>query len=863
MAMDPREQAEWQAADTLFGQWLDLEGAGREAWLAGLELDEGVRRRLEGMVAAHDRPSAALDPAGSDLRGVQLGDWTLEGELGRGGMAVVYRASRQQGIARQQAAVKILTLASLGAVGRDRFRREAEILAHLGHRGITPLIDSGVTADGTCWLAMPLVEGERIDAWAASRGLDTRAVVRLFLQVCDAVAHAHRKLVIHRDLKPSNVLVDADGNPRLLDFGIARFSDSSEQHTRTLWRALTPGYAAPEQTEGAASSTAMDVYGLGALLHALLTGRAPEAGSDGPVRASSLVRDPSGPYHRHLDALRKDLDRVLGKALAQAPEARYPSVDALIADLRRWLDGHPVQAQEPGAGYRLRKFVARHRVGVAAAVLVAASLAAGLGATLWQAREAQAQAQRAILVRDFLERVFTSTAPSVAGVPSALDLLEEGAGRARSEVLAKDPVAAADILLMTGQARLNLSEHGKAADDLREALRLLQAHAPEAADEQWRAHWLLAVTSRYTGDGEAGMVHAREAMAMLERRKDPPWQERTDTRTELGVALMSSDLAAAEATFREVLAGIPENDPEAASTRSQTLSALIATRSMQGVFDEEMRDWAEERIRLNAEAFGEDSHLYATALSEAVNILGHFPELDARSEELARQSVEISERIHDGPHANMTSPLCNLGYFLHNQGRNEEAITWLDRTMANAEAVDHREVGVASCRFGRMRTRAALGQYRAALEDHALARAIVVEHGYAASPFAQDACGIAASLHLRLGEHDAAADAVAGCADAPPNASTDWVMAQAELHRTQGEPGEALRLAADLREQHPPSERSRKWMRPWMLSLLLARETGDDALAASLRAALEEHPARPPLAGCLDSASEASCLRFP
>ena len=863
MPMDPREQAEWQAADTLFGQWLELDDAAREAWLAGLALEDGVRRRLDGMLAAHGQPRAALNPGGSDLGGMQLGDWTLEDELGRGGMAVVYRASRQQGIARQQAAVKILTLASLGAVGRDRFRREAEILAHLGHRGITPLIDSGVTPDGTCWLAMPLVDGERIDAWAASRKLDTRAVVRLFLQVCDAVAHAHRKLVIHRDLKPSNVLVDADGNPRLLDFGIARFSDSSDEHTRTMWRALTPGYAAPEQAHGAQSSTAMDVYGLGALLHALLTGRPPEAGGDESPRPSSLVREASHPLHVHHAALRQDLDRVLGKALAQEPERRYASVDALIVDLQRWLHGHPVQAQPPGAGYRFRKFVARHRVGVVAAALVVVSLAAGLGATLWQAGEARAQAQRAILVRDFLERVFTSTAPSADGVPTALDLLDEGAGRARSEVMAEDPLAAADILLMTGQARLNLSEYAKAGDDLREALRLLETHAPDAADEQWRAHWLLSVISRYTGDGTAGLEHARQAMAFVERREDASWQERVGTRTELGAALMASDLDAAEATFRDVLTRIPEGDPEAASTRSQALSALIATRTIQGIHDEEVLAFAEERIRLNAETDGKDSHLYASALSEAVNILGHFPEQSARAEALAREAVEISERIHRGPHANMTSPLCNLGYFLFNQARPEEALEWFDRTMANADAVGHREPGVASCQFGRMRTRASLGQYRAALEDYAQAREVVVEHGYGDSLFAADACGFAASLHLRLDEVGPAMDALTACAEPAEGGSREWLLGRAELHRAQGETAEAMDMAATLRGRHPPADGSRKWLRLWQLSLLLAQDTGDDALDGELRTALEGLQVQEPLAGCLAAPTEDSCLRFP
>ena len=248
--MDPERLAQWQAADALFDQWLDLPAGERATWLATQTPTPEVRQRLDQLITAHEHPRAAMDPGGGNLAGCRLGDWALEEELGRGGMAVVYRASREQGIARQQAAIKILTLGALGAAGRERFHREASILARLNHPNVTALVDSGVAADGTCWLAMPLVDGERIDAWCDANALDAHAIVRLYLQVCGAVAYAHRNLVIHRDIKPPNVLVDADGHVRLLDFGIGQFADVQAEATLTMWRALTPGYAAPEQLRG-------------------------------------------------------------------------------------------------------------------------------------------------------------------------------------------------------------------------------------------------------------------------------------------------------------------------------------------------------------------------------------------------------------------------------------------------------------------------------------------------------------------------------------------------------------------------------------------------------------------------------------
>src|SRR5690606_10643336 len=199
------------------------------------------------------------------------------------------------------------------------------------------------------------VGGRRIDRWCEAREPDAAAIVRLALQVCDAVAFAHRKLVVHRDLKPSNVLVDAGGHVHLLDFGIGQFTDATGERTQTMWRALTPGYAAPEQLAGAEPSTAVDIYGLGALLHRLLTGRTPPAATEGSetTRPSLLVRNAGDAYHRHYVPLKNDLDRVLLKALAEDPEQRYATAEALGDDPRRWLAGAPVLAQIPNRGARL------------------------------------------------------------------------------------------------------------------------------------------------------------------------------------------------------------------------------------------------------------------------------------------------------------------------------------------------------------------------------------------------------------------------------------------------------------------------------------------------------------------------------
>src|SRR5690606_18331615 len=364
------------------------------------------------------------------------------------------------------------------------------------------LIDSGVADDGTCWLAMPLVEGERIDQWCQARGLDARAIVQLYLQVCAAVAYAHRNLVIHRDLKPSNVLVDTDGNVHLLDFGIGQFADVPAERTRTQWRALTPGYAAPEQLRGDPPTTAIDVYGLGALLHRLLTGRTPGTTTTGTntTRPSLLVRSTADAYHRHYAPLKNDLDLVLLKALAEEPERRYESVEAFTLDLRRWVDGQPVLAEKPRLVYRARKFVARNKAGVGAAVLLIASLAGGVGATLWQADEARRQAElaerqaemareeaekasvrahRAEAVRDFLGSMMITGRGEDGGLARVTDVIDAAAEGARGEyhgAVQPEPLIAAEVLLLTGIVRYNLGDHDRSLADLQDALALLQPY---------------------------------------------------------------------------------------------------------------------------------------------------------------------------------------------------------------------------------------------------------------------------------------------------------------------------------------------------------------------------------------------------
>ncbi|MEM8556956.1 MAG: serine/threonine-protein kinase, partial [Bacteroidota bacterium] len=384
------------------------------------------------LFAREDAPPDAGLPGEEDARiGERVGPWRIEDRLGAGGMGVVYRAARADGLYDRTVALKLLHPGPDRTALVRRFAAERQILARLEHVGIARLYDGGVTDEGLPYLALERVDGQPLIAYAATRDLALRARVALFVQVCEAVAYAHRRLVIHRDLKPSNVLVAEaeDGTPqvKLLDFGIAKLVEGDANEATMLTRAalgpMTPAYAAPEQFLGQPVTTATDVYALGVLLYELLADARPyDLGALTAAQAERVVCDETPPRPSTVAppgrarALAGDLDQIVRTAMAKEPDRRYASAEALADDLQRHLDGLPVLARPASAGYLARKFVGRHRTGVAVAILVVALLAATVGFYTQRlaaerdraqqaATEATAQAERAEAVAGFLERL--------------------------------------------------------------------------------------------------------------------------------------------------------------------------------------------------------------------------------------------------------------------------------------------------------------------------------------------------------------------------------------------------------------------------------------------------------------------------
>lgn len=427
----------------------------------------------------------------------RVGPWRLLKNIGSGGMGDVYLGERADGSYEAKVAVKLLRIDHhLDAMALERLRAERRILASLEHPNISRLVDGGELPSGLPWLVMEYIDGQQIDAWCTERQLDLPARIGLLLKLCDALTHAHRKLVIHRDLKPSNILVSHAGEPKLLDFGIAKLMVEQEREgLATAAGMLTPAYASPEQVLGEPIGTATDVYQLGLVAYELLTGvRAHGRMSttspvelkavvvdQAPVRPSDAAAGNAQPPVRP-SRLRGDLDTILLKAIRKEPERRYGSVDEFATDLRRYLEQRPISARPDSLWYRTQRFVQRNRAGVAAAAAVLALLAWGFvqeralraqaeqAALAAQAAQAQSERERARVTEalGFVERTLARAAPTELGIDlKVVDLLADAAERVKS---VEDPGVQASLYHSLARTQSALGRPRVAEALLREGL---------------------------------------------------------------------------------------------------------------------------------------------------------------------------------------------------------------------------------------------------------------------------------------------------------------------------------------------------------------------------------------------------------
>ncbi|MEE8523462.1 MAG: serine/threonine-protein kinase [Thermoanaerobaculia bacterium] len=707
----------WERVEALFHAALERPADERHAFLdRKCGGDGALAARVRALLAADDGAEALVDehmaqalgrelsPDGDDedaLPFERIGPYRLLHEIGRGGLNTVYLAQRDDEHFEKQVALKLVRRGLDTDDVLLRFRYERQILARLEHPNIARLLDGGSTEDGRPFFVMEQVVGLPIDSYCARRGLDLRRRIELFRAVCGAVSYAHQNLVVHRDLKPSNILVDGDGRPKLLDFGIAKLLDTEEfpatrPYTEKGLVLLTPEYASPEQVLGHSPTTQTDVYSLAVVLYRLLSGVAPYAVRS---RLADLVHticevEPTKPSAATISAedlrvaglpyeprrlrrrLTGDLDTILGKALRKEPRRRYASVEQFSEDLRRFLGGEHVLARPESFGYRAFKFVGRHRgivSALAAAVLVLVLVVGYYTLRLRQERDtAQWQADKAERVSSLLVGMLEISDPgrTRGETVTALELLERAAGRLDSE-LAEQPEMRASLMELIGSIYSNLGLHDEAEPLLQEALAIHRGGASEDAE-------IAAVLSRLaelryrTGAYDEAEEMLRDA---LSRRLGALGADHPLVGTSLG------DLAAvlhsrgqyedAESLYRRALANLAEAAGEGARERLMNQNnlalLLLATRRL-----DEAETLARETLDRQREVLGDRHPDVAVTENTLATIL-----IGSRQYQAAEPFVRAAlqrKREHYGPeHPKVAVSLVNLGLVHYHQLRFDEA----------------------------------------------------------------------------------------------------------------------------------------------------------------------------------------------
>jgi len=712
---DLSQEDSQKVLDTLLGGDPELRGLAEALLTADralLESSDGMAAFLSSGVAADYLSNAGAESLDRGLIGALVGPYRIDREIGRGGMGRVYRAERADGQFEQTVAIKVLKRGVDTDEVLRRFLRERQILAKLEHPNIARLLDGGATEDGRPFLAMEFVEGVSITEWCRERNVSLTERLDLFVSICAAVQYAHRHLVVHRDLKPGNVLVTKEGNPKLLDFGIARLlgdeTGSEEAQGNKLTRLdslpLTPAYAAPEQLRGEDATTATDVYGLGMILYELLVGRRPyevKGRSLEELRRQALERDPTSPSRassvgRLRRALQGDLDAIVLTALATDPTRRYGSVEAYMEDLRRYRTHLPVRARRPSRIYRIRKLARRHAAAFAAGATLLALLVAYAGTTAVmldrQRRErerAEIAARRAQRIQTFLTEMLTSAGPARLGEgteqvgssgpdPRVRDVLDRSADRAESELADDLPVLGA-VEQAIGETYFALGvydhaeRHGRAAVSVRERLRdeagvsessglLSQVLQRETRYDEAlsRAKQVSSINLRLNGETSVGYALAlqNESSILGSLGRSGEADERIAKAMRIGSRVFQPN----DPRFIEILSS-------AAISKGRQRDPVSADSLYRDVL---------ARVR---HVYGMEHARTAMALS---NLASNLLDLKryAEAESVHREAFTMRRRLLGPEHPLVATSLTNIGYALREEGKFAEAESVLREALA-------------------------------------------------------------------------------------------------------------------------------------------------------------------------------------
>jgi len=714
------------ALSDAFARLIELKPAERKPFLHALATEEpALVDELDSLLDARSRAGQFLgevDPEKiaellrqDEARSMpeRAGPFRLTGEIGRGGLGVVYAGQREAGDFEQQVAVKLIKRGMDSENIIRSFEDERRILASLDHPGISRLIDGGMLPDGRPWFAMERIQGQPITEWCRQRELDLNGRIELTEQVCQAVQFAHARLIVHRDLKPANVLVTDDGSVKLLDFGIAKLMDADADdgaETMAGLRIMTRDYAAPEQLRGEPVSVATDIHALGVMLYELLTGQHPFRRADQTTEeltAAICDHEPARPSSRENAAkrgpglssrqLRGDLDAIVAQAMAKRPEQRYASVEALAEDLARHRHRLPVRARRPSTGYRLASFLYRHRWGAAAVTAVIAALLVGLVLAAWQAGVAVREAERALHQAEraeaesararrtllFMTDLFRAGDPRQGKPVDSIEaLLTAGSQQARTD-LAEDPWLQGLVFRHLAEVHMNRAEHEQALDLARSAINRLEPLEANDRSALADAYWIVG-QSLYALDSRVdAQSPLRRAVDLYQAQGNDDQADRVLS-TLVGALRYNQDYAEAVARQQELLDRVERRlGPDHPET--------IGHRHALAVFAIDLGDYAlaEREMRTVIQALEGSETESGVELSASLLTLASLLDRMGRGDEagpMFDRAITIREELFGPDSDPVASALFSKSLFLLGQDQPAEAEQHLERVISSAGA---------------------------------------------------------------------------------------------------------------------------------------------------------------------------------
>ena len=786
MSMTPEQ---WRRLQALFEAAVELDAEERDDYLQEHCDEPELREQVLSLLSAAEqadegiqRVIAAALPR-SMQSGERVGPYRLVEQIGEGGMGSVFLAERDDSEYKQQVAIKVIHAGSLDKAILGRFRSERQILARLNHPNIARLLDGGTTEQHYPFLVMEYVEGVPLDEYCDARQLSTSERLRLFQRVCEAIHYAHQNLVVHRDIKPGNILVTPYGQPKLLDFGIAKLLDEAPgDHTVALTRAnmrvMTPEQASPEQILGKPISTASDVYSLGVLLFALLTGQRPyrldshrpgelervivETEPDRPSAAVSRSLNKPASEHGESDAisislargttpdrlkrhLSGDLDNIVLMAMRKEPERRYASAQELADDIGRFLGNQPVIARADTGAYRTRKFLRRNLRAVIAAALVLVTIAGLVSVyTLRLSAErdrVRFEAQRATQTADFLRSLFTVADPAVSKgeTITARELLKQGADKVSQE-LGEQPELQASLLTVIGSVMIELNLFEDSLRALEQAYALRRAELGNEHIDVAETAGFLATATYSLGQYNRAIEFHREAVRI---RLAEHGENHVDVATAINnfghTLYEQGDYAGAEQRYRRSLAIHDRLENNWHPNYAASLMNLAQLKQTTGDY-EESEILFREALAINREQLGLQHPEVATNLhnlGSLLGVMGRHPEAQTYFEE----SMSLTQQLH-GVDADLGSTLVNIGLMRQQQGDHNAAEGYFRRALENDQRIfgeTHFNVGYDMVLIARVLTTRGEYQSAEALFQQALAiydEALLEDNPFVASALA-------------------------------------------------------------------------------------------------------------------------------